>query len=205
MVHLAWSLALLGSCASGLIQPDWKILTDFTATYKVDMTNLIAIANANSPAGRPFPFAAGTESGVIQAYIVNEKLHIRSHGRVTFSDFAVGGEALQGAQVMGIGEFLFDGSAGVVAVRAKVKGSGHMGHMGPEEFCVKVELPPSMFPPKAMVKAGLEQAEQQVDASMAHFRHTRLSPSTVKVWLCGPSGWPPHTVATPIAHMRGSV
>lgn len=202
MMNLALSVALLGSCASASsVNLDWSILTDFTARYKVDIVPGIV-------PGSPYsPYTSGTESGVIQADVVKEKLRIRSHGRATFAtngpDLGMK-PAFDGAHVRGTGEFLFDGSTGVAAVRAKVGGTGHMGHMGPLEFCVKVNLPPTMMPPKAMVKASLEQAEQQVDAAMAH-----LPPhQDMTICLSGPSGCqsPPEQVAVwaqPMDSMEG--
>jgi hypothetical protein len=186
MIIIGLSVALLGSCASAAsVNLDWSILTDFEATYKVDI--------AHVPSG-VLPYSSATESGVIQADIVKEKLRIRSSGKATFPNYMPGDLGpVDGAQVKGTSELLFDGSAGVAAVRATVAGTGHMGQMGPLEFCVKVKLPPMMIPPKEMVKANLEQAEQIVDAKMTQMpphQDVTIDGEQVAVWSSpmGPPG-----------------
>jgi hypothetical protein len=131
------------------------------------MTNVIALGKRF---GHPLPYTSGTEKGVIQADIPNEKLRIHSKGQVVIAD---GHESMEppplwGAHAKGSGELLIDGGSGVAAFRGKFSAALASGMpLGPVEYCVHVKLPQQMFPPKQMVQAQLQQGEQMVDAQMA--------------------------------------
>jgi len=163
------------------IQVDWKALTDFQATFSVDIHNVLAMDPTLSR-----EFKSDREHGTIKMDLAGERFHIDDTFNSEFSGKRQVPPPLRDADLSGIGRLMFDGTKGVLAFNAKVTGS--QPKMGPNgnaalEYCVKVRFPQGLLPPGAMLEAQLDKQKPQIEAAFARipFRDVTIDNENIEI------------------------
>jgi len=153
--------------AASEINIDWKTLTDFTADYRIDGQNVIAMVNNFREAA----YKDLEGHGTIHADILGERIKITGTGKAIFSNARRVPPPLVGAEVEETGQIIFDAPRGFVQmsgmdVLSSGKGSGSI------EACVRVNFPQGLIPPPEAVQARLSQIEPQVEQRVNAAPHT---------------------------------
>jgi len=146
------------------IQPDWNLLTDFTTNYALDSKTLSQMSG-----GR---LAAKEEHGVIQLDIHQQRMQVKTDGSVVLPQLPPPGEFrphppyppfLAGQNISYHAEFRFDATNGFASTRMHLDAHGNL-NVPPLslEFCVKLNVPPNIFPLGAMVEQKLPKIEENI-------------------------------------------
>jgi len=150
---------LVGSqVAADNIKPDWKVLTDFTATYQFAAKNLLK-------AGAPLPVHSAEGSGTIKFDLDGERLEIHADNAAKPMGPPV--------TVRAAGTLAFDPKAGYIGIKAR--GSARGFTKGSAEFCVTVSFPKGLMPPAQMFEQNLDMYKPMIKQQLNALPSTEMT------------------------------
>jgi len=150
---------LVGSqVAADKIEPDWKVLTDFTATYQFDAKNLLK-------AGAELGVHSAEGSGTIKFDLDGERLEIHADNEAKPRGPPV--------TVRAAGTLAFDPKAGYIGIKAR--GSARGFTKGRIEFCVTVSFPKGLMPPAQMFEQKLDMYKPMIKQQLNALPSTEMT------------------------------
>lgn len=161
------------------VDPDWDLLTDFTTDYKLDSeawpqhhNHYYQDYDDYDPHEGNLP-VTGVEHGTIQFDFNTEKIQVKADFSATVVDPKI---LPPGDNITGHGEFTFDGTKTFASVRgvinAPIPRVPMPGATVALEFCIKVNVPPGLFPPSFVFQKKLSEIEEKVTRGLASMPHS---------------------------------